>query len=367
MLPWLAGPGTEGFGNAGTLYWEGKQARRALEEARASLAQDVAASPAELVFTSGGTEADTAAITGIAGAVRAERGKARANHVICSAFEHHAALSAEQSLKAAGFEITELAPGRDGFVSPSSLERALREDTALVTIMLVQNELGTVQPVAELAELAHARGAFFHTDAVQGLGKVPIDVSALGVDAASFCAHKIGGPKGVGMMYLRSKTPFAPPQKGGGQEGGRRGGTQDVASAVGFAAAARLACGREAAARENARLTALRDRLAAELPRLDDRISLTVPVAPGDCSRHASGILHLLVEGKSSEMLVLLMDEAGFAVSGGSACTSTSMKPSHALLAIGVSQQKAQGALRVSLGWASSESDVDAFLGFVTG
>ena len=253
-------------------------------------------------------------------------------------------------------------PRADGFINPDDLQAQLRPDTLLVTTLMVQNEIGTVQPVAQLASLAHQRGALFHCDAVQGLGKLPLDLTALGVDAASFSAHKIGGPKGIGALYLRSGTPFIALQKGGGQEGGRRGGTQNVAGAVGFAAAAKIACNSDYLLKENRRLAALRDQLAAKLAVADLGIALTVPLLKGDTTHHASNILSLLVEGQQSEMMVLRLDENGIAASGGSACASGSLDPSHVLTALNTSKSRAYGSLRLSLGWASSEADIKAVL-----
>jgi cysteine desulfurase len=351
-----------GFGNANALYAEGKAARQALEAARASLAACIGAQPPELVFTSGGTEADAAAIAGITAALRTSAGKSGGNHLIYSAFEHRAVSKAILQLKSQGFTATELKPRDDGFVHPDDLAALLRPETVLVSVMLVQNELGTIQPVTQLARLAHQNGSLVHCDAVQALGKLPLDMAVLGVDAASFSAHKIGGPKGCGALYLRQGTAFAAPQRGGGQEGGRRGGTQDVASAMGFAAAARIACEPEYLARENERLAVLRDSLAAAVCAADDRFALTIPLVFGDVSKHASSIVPLLVSGQQSEMMVLRLDEAGIAASGGSACSNGSLDPSHVLTSIGVSKDRAYGSLRLSLGWASSEADIQALL-----
>jgi cysteine desulfurase len=380
MLPWLGLPAADldrlivasgerplspslaGFGNANALYAEGKAARQALEAARASLAAAVGAKPTEIVFTSGGTEADAAAIAGIVAALRARKGKAAGDHIICSAFEHRAVAKAVLRLKAQGFQTTMLKPRADGFIHPDDLAAALRPETLLVSVMLVQNEIGCVQPVAALAALAHEAGALFHCDAVQALGKLPININDLSVDAASFSAHKIGGPKGSGALYLRDGTAFEALQKGGGQEGGRRGGTQDVASATGFATAAQIACEPAYLQAENARLAGLRDRLAAGLLAADPRVALSVPVPAGDVSQHASGICSLLIDGQQSEMLVLRLDEAGIAASGGSACAAGSLEPSHVLSALGIGKRRALGALRLSLGWASREADVEALL-----
>jgi cysteine desulfurase len=354
MLPYLG----ERFGNASALYAEGKQARTALEQARATLAEVLGVSPLELVFCSGGTEAAGTLVSGIAQAAAAARPGAR--HLVCSAFEHHAVLDSCLALRRNGFEVELLRPRRDGLVHPSDLAAALRPDTLLVALMWAQNELGTVQPLAELADVAHQRGAWFYTDAVQGLGKLPVALRDWQVDAASFSAHKIGGPKGCGLFYLRQGTPFGPRQLGGGQEGKRRSGTQDVASAVGFATAAQR-LSPHYLGQEGQRLAALRDQTLARLTTLSSRIKPTVDIPPGDVSVHLPGFLHLLVSGIESQTLVLRLDEAGIAVSGGAACSSASgsLKPSHVLTALGVGADAAHGALRISLGAGSGDQDCE--------
>jgi cysteine desulfurase len=410
MLPWL----TDRFGNADTLYQEGKQARQALEDARATLARHIGASPTEVVFTSGGTEANNALIAGIVRAVRTGRGREKGgNHLVAGAFEHHAVLEPVQALRREGYETSLVRPTRDGFVTPTALAAALRPDTVLASVMLAQNEVGTVQPIASLGRLAHGNGTLLHTDAVQALGKCALDVGALGVDAASFSAHKIGGPAGVGAFFLKRQTPFASMQLGGGQEGGRRSGTPDVAGAVGFARALELAEAEHA--QESVRLAALRDHLAASLLALDERISLTVPLdggtqrdedgaagggagggpvgaaggandrgvaaavaaagggaahgaagggaAPGTpAAAHLPGMLSILVAGFESETLLLRLDRAGFALSGGSACSTGSLDPSHVLLSLGIPRNKAQGVLRISLGHGNTREQADAFV-----
>ncbi|MDR3053653.1 MAG: cysteine desulfurase [Coriobacteriales bacterium] len=349
------------YGNANALYREGKAARDALEAARTTIAAAIGASPLELAFTSGGTEANNALITGIARAVRRQRGETKANHLICSAFEHHAVLEPVNALRREGFEVTLLKPRRDGFIHVEDLIGALRPNTLLVSIMAAQNELGTVQPLAALAQATHEYGACFHTDAVQALGKLPFDVGALGVDAASFSAHKLGGPKGAGAFYLRRQTPFAAVQLGGGQESGRRSGTQNVAGAVGFAKAVELACEPRALAAETSRLIQLRDGLAAGLLRHDLRFSLTVPIAADDSRRHLPGLLPILVDGFEAETLILRLDDAGFAVSSGSACSTGSLEPSHVLSSLGIAKGKAYGALRVSMGRETTQEQLAAF------
>ncbi|MCL2756778.1 MAG: aminotransferase class V-fold PLP-dependent enzyme, partial [Coriobacteriia bacterium] len=276
------------FANPNALYREGKHARAALEAARACIAAAIGAAPPELVFCSGGTEADNMAIMGIATAARRRKGAA-ANHIICSVFEHPAILEPIKALKSAGFDVTYLQPTRDGFITPAALKNAITNSTILVSIMAAQNEIGTIQPIAELAAMTHEYGALFHTDAVQALGKIPFDVHALGLDAASFSAHKIGGLKGTGALYLKQNTPFEPHIRGGGQEATRRSGTQDVAGAAGFANAVSYACENTRCKSEAARLTKLRDYLVSHLAALDTRIRLSVPIMPGDRAHHLPG------------------------------------------------------------------------------
>jgi len=363
MEPWL----TEGFGNANALYREGKQARQALDDARASIAANINASPTEIVFTSGGTESNNALIAGITHAIRTKKGRDKGgNHIVSSAFEHHAVLEPIQALKRLGYEVTLVKPTREGFICPEAFSAALRPDTILASIIMAQNELGTIQPIAELVDIAQANGAVFHSDAVQALGKIAIDVRRLGIDAASFSAHKIGGPKGVGAFYLKGRTAFSAVQLGGGQEAGRRSGTQNVAGAVGFAKALELA--QKEREQEALRLTDLRNRLASGLLALDNRISLTVdcvgskPSNSKPDSSHLPGMLSLLVAGYESETLILKLDDRGFAVSGGSACSTGSLEPSHVLMSLGLTRDQAYGALRISLGRENTEEDVESFV-----
>lgn len=352
VLEAMMGPLTTGFGNANSLYTEGREAARTLEEARATVARLIGAqSPSEVIFTSGGTESDNAAIQGIMDKVAPER----TGHVVTSAFEHHAVLDPVKRLGKQGYDVTVIKPRSDGFVHPDDLRAAMREDTNLVTIMAANNEIGTIQPIRELATVAHEFGALFHTDAVQILGKVPFDVDELGVDAASFSAHKIYGPKGFGALYLKRRTPFAPQILGGGQETRRRSGTQNVAGAVGFARALELMV--EEMELEGARLAALRDRIAAGVTSRLENTLVTVPEGP-----RLPNIVPLLIKGVEGESMLLQLDNLGFAVSTGSACSSGSLEPSHVLLSIGVAQEIAHGSLRVSLGRASTEAQADAFV-----
>ena len=258
--------------------------------------------------------------------------KDRPLHVVTSAIEHDAVLAPCRRLEAEGVLVTYLRPNRQGFIEASSLAEALTDDTVLVSVQAANSEVGAIQPIRELAALAHERGALFHTDAVQALGKMPLDVQKLGVDAASFSAHKIGGPKGVGALYLKARTPFAPYLLGGGQESGRRSGTQNVAGVTGFVAA--LEAAQEAEPEESARLRALRDRLYAAMGAIGG-IQPTVEVDAGSRD-FLPNIVHGLADEWESETMVLRFDQLGICVAGGSACSSHSLEPSHVLRAMGV-------------------------------
>jgi len=357
------GPGNIACGgaNANSLHAPGRLAFERMELARREVAQALkAARPSEIVFTSGATEADNAALLGIshgATAVRRQRlGASFAPRVITTAIEHDAVLAPAQRLKAQGYDVVVLSPDCDGFVSAGKLAEAVTDNTVLVSVQLANSEVGSIQPIAELAAVAHKAGALFHTDAVQALGKVPVDLKALDVDAASFSAHKISGPKGVGALYLKARTPFEPCMLGGGQESGERSGTQNVAGIVGFAAACSWAV--EAAAGERERLSSLRDRLYARLCAIDG-VRATVPAV--DSVDYLPNIVHVLVDGFESETMVLRLDRDGFGVSGGSACSSHSLEASHVLRAMGIPSDQAYGALRISMGRYTTQSDIDAF------
>ncbi len=350
-------------GNANSLHRIGRAAFSALEEARGSVMADLGAKrPDEIVFTSGATEADNAALFGIVSACAARKRQKGAKdfkpHVITSSIEHDAVLAAVRVLERCGCEVTVLAPDRQGFVEARALEAALRENTVLVSIHMVNNEIGSVQPVSELAALAHGADAFFHTDAVQALGKEYVDVGELGVDAASFSGHKVGGPKGSGVLYLRTGTPFDPLIVGGGQESGRRSGTQNVCGAVGFAAACKAACA--AQEDEAARLRGMRDHLYERLGAYE-RVYPSVEVEPGSRD-FAPHVVNVCVDGFESETLILRLDRKGIAVSGGSACSSHSLDPSHVLKALGIASDRALGSLRISLGRSTVPEDVETFL-----
>lgn len=347
MLPYYR----EIWGNPNSLYRRGRDAYSALESARERVAQSIGAShPNEVIFTAGGTESDNAALIGIT-----TRAKPDGGHVIVSAFEHHAVLEPGHFLEKSGYEVTYLAPRSAGYIDPDDLRAALRDDTVLVSVMHGNNEIGTLQPVAALCEAAHERGALFHTDAAQTLGKVPLDVTALGVDAASFSGHKIYGPKGSGVLYLKRGTPFAPMMRGGGQESKKRSGTQNVAGAVGFATALELMCAEMPG--ESPRLAALRERIVTGVT---GTIENTVESAT--YPERLPNIAHLIIKGVEGEAMLLQLDAKGIAVSTGSACSSGSLAPSHVLLSIGCPAELAHGSVRISLGRFTTDEDVEYFL-----
>ncbi|MDQ4143010.1 MAG: cysteine desulfurase [Actinomycetota bacterium] len=340
------------FGNPSSVHAFGRRAKQIVEDSRDRVAAAVGASPGEIVFTGGGTEASNLAIKGATHKLRGN-----GNHVVTSTFEHHAVLDSVEWLGHQGLETTYLAPNGDGLVEPSTLEEELRASTILVSIMAVNNEIGTVQDVEALAAATHraSKPAVFHTDAVQALGKIPVDVHAWGVDLASFAAHKLGGPKGVGALFVRSHTPVEAIVHGGGQEKGLRSGTINVAGVAGFGVAAEIAAKEVHETAE--RITRLRDRLLAGL-------KATVPdlVVNGTLDAHVPNTLNVAIPKADAETLLLLLDREGIACSAGSACQSGAMDPSHVLLAIGVPRDLAKGSLRFSLGRDSTTEDVEAVL-----
>lgn len=351
-----------GNGNANSLYEVGRTAFRALEQAREDIARAIKARPDEVTFTSGATEADNAALFGIVDAamVRAEQ---EGDHecvpqIVVSSIEHDAVLKAAETLGHWGAQVTYVEPDATGHITPQALAEALNERVLLVSVMAVNNEVGSVMDIAALAEVAHSAGALFHVDATQAFGKIPVSVKEWGVDALSISSHKIGGPKGMGALYVKARTPFTAQIVGGGQESGRRSGTQNVMGAVGFAAAARAALGNLDA--DAQRLRGLRDRCYERL--LDNpKVKPAVKVEPGS-TEFAPHVVNVLVHGIESETLILQLDRRGFCVSGGSACSSHSLDPSHVLKAIGISRDDALGSLRVSLGNATTAEEIDAFV-----
>lgn len=350
-------------GNANSLHTPGRTAFKALEDARKQFACDIGARrPDEIVFTSSATEADNTALFGLAHAetnARHRRGiKDFIPHVIVSAIEHDAVLAPVKRLESQGFRVTRLNPNRQGFIEVEKLKEALDFNTVLVSIQAANSELGSIQPIEKLAQVSHAAGALFHTDAVQILGKASINVESWDVDAASFSAHKVGGPKGVGALYLKARTPFEPFMLGGGQETARRSGTQNVAGIVGFVAATSTSIALQES--EQLRLSLLRDKLYAALGCVVG-VEPTVEVPSGSVV-FLPNIVHVLVRGMESETLILRLDALGFGVSGGSACSSHSLEPSHVLSAVGINSDRAHGALRISMGRYTTEQDIDAFV-----
>ena len=343
MLPYL----TEQYGNPSSLYAFGQDAKEALEDARAGVADCLGAQPREIFFTSGGSEADNQALL-TAATIGEKKGK---KHIISTAFEHHAVLHTLDYLKKRGFEVTLLDVHENGVITPEEVTAAIREDTCLVTVMFANNEIGTVQPIAAIGAVCREKGVLFHTDAVQAAGHLPIDVGAMNVDMLSLSAHKFHGPKGVGVLFARKGVLPETLIHGGAQERGRRAGTENVAGVVGMATALKLAC--EAMAANTERLTKLRDRLIAGLD--------AIPYASlnGDPVLRLPGNVNFCFEGIEGESLLLLLDDRGICASSGSACTSGSLDPSHVLLAIGRPHEVAHGSLRLTLGEETTEADVD--------
>ena len=351
MLPCLR----EEYANPSSLHTPGQRAAEKLTEAREIFARHLGASPAEITFTSGGSESDNQALR--SGAMLGLRkGK---KHIISTKFEHHAVLHTLQALEKEGFEVTLLDIPSDGVVTAEQVRQAIRPDTALVSVMFANNEIGTIQPIAEIAAVCREAGVLFHTDAVQAAGHLPIDVKALGVDMLSLSAHKFHGPKGVGVLYARRGVAITNVIYGGAQERGRRAGTENVPGIVGAAAAFEEAC---AHMEENAqKMTALRDRLIRGLT------AIPHTVLNGDAERRLPGNVNVCFEGIEGESLLLMLDAKGIAASSGSACTSGSLDPSHVLLALGRPHEVAHGSLRLSLSHYTTDADVDHILSVVPG
>ena len=337
----------EEYGNPSSLYRIGQRAKEVLEQAREEVASVIHAEPREVYFTSGGSEADNQAIRSAALAGK-KKGK---NHIVSTAFEHHAVLHTLEQLKSEGFEVTLLPVHENGVVIPAEAEAAIRPETALVTVMYANNEIGTIQPIREIGKICRDRGVLFHTDAVQAAGPLDIDVQAENIDYLSASAHKFHGPKGVGFLYARRGVPLIPLINGGAQEKNRRAGTENLPGIVGMAAALKeTAASRDA---EAARLTLLRDRLIAGLSEIPHS------ALNGDAEKRLPGNVSFCFEGIEGESLLLLLDEKGISASSGSACTSGSLDPSHVLLAIGRVHDVAHGSLRLTLGRENTQEDVE--------
>jgi cysteine desulfurase len=341
MLPVLR----DGFGNPSSLHWYGQQARARLDEARAEVARLVGATPSEIVFTAGGTEADNMALRGAAGAAREDR-----RRVVITAIEHHAVLNAARALAAEGWTVESARVREDGAVDLDDLRAKVDERTAVVAVMLANNETGVVQPASEAARIAHAAGALYHCDAVQAAGKIPIDARALDADTLALSAHKFYGPKGVGVLYVKRGTKLAPWVRGGSQERNRRAGTENVAGIAGMGRAAALAL--EDLATEGPRLAALRDALETRL--------LAIPGARrnGDGAR-VPNTANVSFEGIEAESLLMALDLAGIAISTGAACAAGAVEPSHVLRGMGLPMERVQGSIRLSLGRSTTTEAID--------
>ncbi|TMI84606.1 MAG: cysteine desulfurase [Bacillati bacterium ANGP1] len=346
MLPFF----TERAGNASSVHGFGQDARAAVDQARAQVAATIGARPSEIVFTSGATESDNLAVVGVALAA-----EGRGRHIVTTAIEHHAVLEACHLLEQRGWTVTYVPVDEHGIVDPDDVRRSLRPDTVLVSVMAANNEIGTLQPVAEIGRFTRERNIPFHTDATQLVGAAPVGVDDLQVDLLSMSAHKRYGPKGVGALFVRTGTPVVPVQRGGSHERGRRGGTENVPGIVGLGAALRIAL--EVMEGEHSRLTALRDRLIRE--------ALEMPGAHlnGDPVRRLSNNVNLSFDQTDSQSLVLGLDLHGVASSSGSACTSGSMEPSHVLVALGLPQERASAAVRLTLGRGTTDSEITYAIG----
>ena len=338
------------YGNASSLYSLGRESAKAIDKSRTDIAGALNCDKRELYFTSGGSESNNWAIKGAA-ALAAKAGK---KHIISSAFEHHAVLHVLEGLQEQGFEITLLPVYKDGVVKTADLEKAMRPDTGLVTIMQVNNEIGTVQPIAEIAEVCKTRSVWLHVDAAQAIGKIPVDIEAMKVDFLSVSGHKIHGPKGIGALYVNKKIKFSPLIEGGGQERGLRAGTENVSGIVGLAKAVQEAVENLKSTEE--KLLPLREKLYNEIMKTE-RVHLN-----GSLKARVPGNLNFSFEGIEGESLLLMLDIEGICCSSGSACTSGSLDPSHVLLALGLSHEVAHGSLRITMSRYTTEAEIDKFL-----
>ncbi|HUZ77612.1 MAG TPA: cysteine desulfurase NifS [Chloroflexota bacterium] len=348
MLPYFS----QKFGNPSSIYSVARESRRALDHARETVAQLLGAQPREIVFTACGSESDNTAIKGVA-----EANQARGNHIITSAIEHEAVLETCHYLEKRGFRVTYLPVDAMGTVELAALEQAICPETILVSVMMANNEVGTIQPIREIAQLLKGRDIVLHTDAVQAAGSLDIDVEALGVDLLSISGHKFYGPKGVGALYIRQGTKLMPQLHGGGQEKNRRAGTENVAEIVGLATALEIACSERP--ETTARVQRLRDKLRDGVLAIPDTIATghprdRLPNNASFCFQHVEG-----------ETILLALDLQGVGASTGSACTSASSEPSHVLTAMGISAAVAHGAIRMTLGKENTDEQVDAVLGLL--
>lgn len=343
ILPYLG----EEFGNPSSMHWAGARAKKAMEEAREKIAHSLSCKPEEVYFTSGGTESVNLAIKGVI---------FEGSHIITTQIEHKAVLESVEELEGEGkIEVTRLEVDSSGDLDLEELKRAIRENTVLISVMFVNNEIGNIYPIAAVGRIARERGILFHTDAVQALGKLPIDLSLLPIDLISFSAHKIYGPKGVGALYIRKGVKIRPLLHGGAQEMEKRGGTENLPGIVGFGEAVRKI--HEGLDTESERLRRLRDRL-------QNQLAASVPGTKihGNPDHRVANTLNVSFEGIESELILIALDREGIAVSSGSACASGAVEPSHVLLAMGVNPKEAKGAVRFSLGRGTTENDIDYVL-----
>lgn len=351
MMPYF----TENFGNASSIYKTGRMAKEALEKAREKVAAAIGAKANEIYFTGSGSEADNWAIKGIA-----ENYASKGKHIISTQIEHHAVLHTLEYLEKQGYSVTYLPVDSDGLISIDDLKAAIKDDTILITVMTANNEIGTIQPIAEIGEIAKEKGIIFHTDAVQAIGMIDIDVKALNIDMLSMSAHKFGGPKGVGALYVRNGIRLDNFVHGGGQERRKRAGTENVAGIVGMAKAITIAT--ENLSEKTAKIKALRDKLIAGIEENIPYIRLN-----GHREKRLAGNVNFSFQFIEGEALLLMLDLNNIAASSGSACTSGSLDPSHVLLAIGLPHEIAHGSLRLSIGDINTDEDIDYVLSKLPG
>ncbi len=346
MMPYLS----EYFHNPSSLYTGSLRVRTNIESAREKVAALINSRPEEIIFTGGGSEADNMAIKGIAFS-KADKGK----HIITSSIEHHAVLHTCKFLEKMGYEVTYLPVDKYGFVDPDELKKSIRKDTILVSVMFANNEIGTIEPIKELAQIAHEHEVLFHTDAVQAVGKIPVDVEELEIDLLSMSAHKFYGPKGVGALYMRKGVKLTPLIHGGSQEKNRRAGTENVAGIIGMGKAAEIAI--EEMQEEERKIKPLRDKL-------EEGILSRIPevIVNGHPKKRLYNTLNVSIKFIEGESMLALLDAKGISASSGSACTSSSLEPSHVLLAIGIPHEIAHGSLRFSLGKYNTKEDIDTVL-----
>lgn len=341
---------TDTFGNPSSIHSFGQQAKSAIEEAREKIASFLGAKTEEIIFTSGGTESNNFALKGIAFA-----NQKKGNHIITSSIEHHAVTEPCKFLESIGFKVTCIGVDKDGLVNPEDIKKAITDKTILISVMHANNEIGTIEPIKEIGKLAHQHDIYFHTDAVQSFGHLPVNVDEFNVDLLSASSHKLYGPKGVGMLYVRKGTRMVSFMHGGDQERRRRASTENVPGIVGFGKAVEIA--RDKMDEETNSLTRLRDKLIKEILRRIDRTRLN-----GHPVKRLPNNVNVSIEFVEGESLLLNLDMEGIAASTGSACTSTSLEPSHVLLALGLSPELAHGSLRFTLGRYTKEEDIDYVL-----